>query len=191
MHSCDQHIATLHRLMLFTQAVRVKRMIESITVTPRQTFWIMTTNLLMESAALEWSKVFGSRDENTHWTHSFAAEEHERLREELRGCIGMDSDQWAVYRDSIVSYRNQLVAHHDLAASVVAYPKFDPALAAARFMFDQVRLVADQDWLGGIPTSLEDWARTVAGNMSAIVNKAFAASAELGPNVPEATTKSS
>jgi len=189
MHSRDQHIAALHRLMVFTQAVHVKRMIESITVTPRQTFWIMTTNLLMESAALEWSKVFGSRDEDTHWTRAVPSGEHKRVRELLLSSLGMDQVQWTAYRDSVVGYRNQLVAHHDLAASVAAYPKFDPALVAASFMFDQIRAAADQDWLGGIPTSLDNWAKTVAGNMSAIVKKAFASSSELGSNVPESTTR--
>ncbi len=186
MHSRDQHIATLNRLMVFTQAVHVKRMIESIAVEPKQTFWIMAVNLLMESAALEWSKVFGSREEDTHWTQAFPKEAQVPIRAELLRRLGMEQADWEQYRDSVVGYRNQIVAHHDLAASVAAYPRFDAALVAASFVFDQIRATADQEWLGGIPTSLERWARTVAGNMSAIVAKAFAASAELGTNVPKA-----
>lgn len=183
MHSRNHHIATLHRLMLFAQAVHVKRMIERIAAEPKQTFWIMTMNLLMDSAALEWSKVFGSSNEDTHWTQVFPNEAQERIRAELLQRLKMQQADWERYRDSVVGYRNQLVAHHDLAASVAAYPRFDAALVAASVVFDQVRAAADQEWLGGIPTSLERWARTVAGNMSAIVVKSFAASAELGPNV--------
>jgi hypothetical protein len=171
--------------MMFAQAVHVKRMIEGIAAEPKQTFWIMTTNLLMESAALEWSKVFGSRHEDTHWTQATPKAAHEHIRAAMLRHLGMQQAEWEQYRDSVVCYRDQMVAHHDLAASVATYPRFDSALAAANFMFEQVRALADQDWLGGIPTSMDRWAHTVASNMSAIVAKAFAASAELGPNVPK------
>jgi hypothetical protein len=50
--------------------------------------------------------------------------------------------------------------------------------------FDRIRAVADQDWLGNIPTDLDRWSNTVADNMQAIVRKAHAASATLGSNVP-------
>lgn len=69
-------------------------------------------------------------------------------------------------------------------ATVAKYPHYDVALVAADFMFYQLQSVADPDSLGGIPHSLGGWSRTVAGNMSAIVRKAFEASASLGSNVP-------
>jgi hypothetical protein len=184
MHTRDPFIAPLHRLMAFAQAVHVRRMIETIAVEPKQTFWIMTQNLLLESAAIEWSKVFGSWDEQTHWTRAFSRDDQERLRTELLHTLRLDAEGWETYRASIVDYRNQLIAHHDLNATVVAHPQFDLALTAAAFMFDQVRSKADQDWLGGIPTSLDRWARGIAANMTPIVEKSFAASAVLGSNVP-------
>jgi hypothetical protein len=174
--------------MAFAQAVHVRRMIESIAVEPKQTFWIMTMNLLIESAAIEWCKVFGSWDEHTHWTQVASENDHEKIRRELLLALGLTLSEWEAYRDTIVNYRNQMVAHHDLDAFVAAYPQFDPALNAAEFMFDQLRAKADQDWLGGIPTSLDRWARGVAGNMTPIVKKSFWASAELGSNVPSART---
>jgi hypothetical protein len=186
MHSRDPLIAPLHRLMAFAQAVHVRRMIEGIAVEPKQTFWIMTLNLLIESAAIEWCKVFGAWDEQTHWTRAFPNADHASVRTKLLLALGMDAAAWEAYRDTIVDYRNQLIAHHDLNASVAAYPQFDPGLNAAAFMFNQLRAKADQDWLGGIPTSLDRWARAVASNMEPIVIKSFAASAVLGSNVPRA-----
>ena len=184
MHSRHPLIAPLHRLMAFAQAVHVRRMIEGIALEPKQTFWIMTMNLLIESAAIEWCKVFGSWDEQTHWRQAFATQDHDTLRSELLTKLGLKASEWETYRDTIVDYRNQLIAHHDLNASVAAYPQFDPGLIAADFMFDQLRAKADPDWLGGIPTSLDRWASRVASNMMPIVQKSFAASAELGSNVP-------
>jgi hypothetical protein len=185
-HSRHPLLAPLHRLMCFAQWVQVRRMIEGVAVEPAQTFWNMNINLLADAAAIEWAKVFGSRDEDTHWTKAFPAERQDEIRAALLAHVGLTADQWAQYRDTIVNYRNQIVAHHDLDADVEKYPHYDVAVSASNFMFDQIRNVADPDWLGGIPTSLDRWSRGVAGNMSAIVKKAFEASAKLGSNVPKA-----
>lgn len=159
-------------------------MIEGIALDPKQTFWIMTVNLLADTAAVEWCKVFGSWDEDTHWTKVVPKERHGATRADLLKEIGLTKEEWEEYRSNIVSYRDQMVAHHDLDATVDKYPHYDVAIAAANFIFDQLRNNADPDHLGDIPTSLDRWSRTVEGNMRAIVRKAFEASATLGSNVP-------
>jgi hypothetical protein len=169
--------------MVFSQSVHVRRMIDGIALDPEQTFWIMTVNLLADTAALEWCKVFGSRDEDTHWTRAVPKDKHDGIRADLLKAISLTQADWEKYRDGIVGYRDQVVAHHDLGATVAKYPHYDVALVAANFMFDQLRNIADADSLGGVPTSLDRWSRTVAENMSAIVKKAFQASASLGSNV--------
>ncbi|WP_020163349.1 MULTISPECIES: hypothetical protein [Methyloversatilis] len=184
MHSSNTALASLHRLMAFAQSVRVRRMIEGIALEPKQTFWIMTLNLLLDAAAIDWCKVFGSWDEDTHWTRTIPKERHEEVRAELLKRIGLSADEWEAYRGSIVRFRDQMVAHHDLNATVAQYPHYDLALGAADFMFAEIYDLADPDSLGGIPSSLDRWSGTVAGNMSAIVRAAFGASAQLGSNVP-------
>lgn len=186
MHTRDRSLAPLHCLMAFAQAVYVKRMVERIAVEPKQTFWILVVNTLLHSAAVDWCKVFGSWSEQTHWTNAIPKDGHKAVREQLLAKLAMTSEEWELYQSSVVNFRDQLVAHHDLNATAVAYPHYDPALAAAFFMYGELRARADQEWLGGVPPDLQRWARTVAGNMSVIVKKAFAASAELGPNVSHA-----
>ena len=112
------------------------------------------------------------------------AKKHGATRAALLQHLGLTQDAWVAYRESIVDYRNQMVAHHDLDAAVATYPRYDKALEAANFVFDRVRALADPNELGGVPTSLDRWSDTVTGNMSAIVRTAFAASAKLGSNVP-------
>lgn len=170
--------------MAFSQSVQVRRMIEGIAMEPKQTFWIMTVNLLSDAAAVEWCKVFGSRDDDTHWTKVVPNGFHDDSRIELFRTVGLSLFDWEEYRSSIVNYRNQMVAHHDLDATVAEYPNYDVALVAANFMFTVLRDLADPDFLGGIPSSLDQWSRSVASNMSAIVKAAFGASAMLGSNVP-------
>jgi hypothetical protein len=169
--------------MVFAQSIKVRRMVERIALDPKQTFWIMTLNLLADAAAMEWSKVFGSWDEDTHWTRVVPRERHDEVRAALLRELGLSQAEWEVYRDEIVGYRNQMVAHHDLDTTISKYPQYDQAMVAANFMFSQLRNLANPDHLGGIPTSLDRWSTTVAGNMSAIVRKAFEASASLGSNV--------
>lgn len=159
-------------------------MIEGIALNPKQTFWIMTVNLLADTAAVEWCKVFGSWDEDTHWTRVIPKERQDEIRVGMLKAIELTQEEWEEYWNSIVSYRNQMVAHHDLDSTVDKYPHYDVAILAANFMFDQLRNIAEPDSLGGIPTSLDRWSKTVAENMSAIVKKAFEASALLGSNVP-------
>jgi hypothetical protein len=172
--------------MAFAQSVKVRRMIEGIALDPKQTFWIMVVNLLADAVAIEWCKVFGSWDEDTHWTRVVPEERHDAVRAALLGELGVSQSEWEAYRDRIVRYRNEIVAHHDLTATAARYPQYDKAIVAANFMFTQLRGMADPDHLGGIPSSLDAWSNTVAGNMSVIVRKAFQASASLGSNVPGA-----
>lgn len=187
-HSRHPVLATLHRLMMFAQSIQVRRMIEGIALEPKQTSWIMTINLLADTSAVEWCKVFGSWDEDTHWTRVVPKERHNNIRTDLLKAIGLSQAAWADYRNSIVNYRNQMVAHHDLDTTVANYPHYDVVIVAASFMFDQLRKIAEPDSLGGIPISLDRWSQTVARNMSAIVRKAFEASASLGSNVPTKPT---
>ncbi|MCM5570063.1 hypothetical protein M6I34_06050 [Burkholderiaceae bacterium FT117] len=184
MHSRSPALASLHRLMAFAQSVMVRRMIEGIALEPKQTFWIMTVNLLLDSAVIDWCTVFGSRAEDTHWTRVIPKERHADVRAGLLSALVLSADDWEAYQNSIVVFRDQMVAHHDLNAAVERYPHYDVAFAAADFMFTVIRDLADPDSLGGVPSSLDFWARTVAGNMSAIVRAAFDASAQLGSNIP-------
>lgn len=187
MHSRHPVLAALHGLMAFAQSIKVRRMVEEIALEPKQTFWIMTVNLLADTAAIEWCKVFGSWDEDTHWTRVIPKERHDEVRAGLLGELGFSDSEWKAYHNWILAYRNQLVAHHDLNASVARYPQYDKAIVAANFMFNQLRDASDPDELGGIPTSLDRWSNGVAENMRVIVRMAFQASASLGSNVPAAT----
>lgn len=183
MHSRDPYLAPLYRLMTFSQSVKIKRIIEIIALNPKQTFWVMTNNLLFDSATIEWSKVFGSRNDDTHWTKVIPNKMHDEIREGLLGELAMEQDEWESYRDEIIGYRDKMVAHHDLDSDVINYPEFDKALLAANYIFNHIRSHANQDHLGDIPLSLDTWSDTVIRNMRPIIKKAFEASATLGPNV--------
>src|SRR4051812_38099955 len=101
-HSRHPLLASLHRLMVFAQSIQIRRMIEGIALDPKQTFWIMTVNLLADEAAVEWCKVFGSWDENTHWTRVVPKERHDKIRADLLKTIGLTQEEWEEYWNSII-----------------------------------------------------------------------------------------
>jgi hypothetical protein len=55
--------------MAFAQWVKVHRMTIEVASEPKQTFWNMTINLLFDTAALEWAKVFGSHNNGIASAH--------------------------------------------------------------------------------------------------------------------------
>ena len=127
--------------------------------------------------------MFGSWDEDAHWTNILPKARHDAVRAALLQELGMTQAEWEKYHGDILQYRNEIVAHHDLDATVAKYPHYDKALVAANFMFEVLRNEADPNFLGGIPLELAGWSDKVVGNMSAIVRKAFDASKTLGPNI--------
>jgi hypothetical protein len=54
----------------------------------------------------------------------------EKTRQELYAQLGMSKNQWREYRQTLVDFRNQMAAHHDLNAAIEKYPDFDVALKA-------------------------------------------------------------
>ena len=117
--------------MVFAQLIKVRRMIEAIALEPKQTFWIMTVNLLADTAAIEWCKVFGSWEEDTHWTRVIPRQQHDQVRAALLHELGFSQAEWKAYHDGILRYRNELVAHHDLDAVIVAVVARTGALVIA------------------------------------------------------------
>jgi hypothetical protein len=183
MHSRHNVIAPMHCLLHFAQAVKVKRSVEANALDPPQTFWVYLQNLMSEKATIEWSKVFGSWDDDTHWTRAVPKDQHDETRRQLLDVVGMEGKQWKEYRSTIVDYRNQIVAHHDLEANIAKYPHYDAALKAAYFIYGRLHGLVHHDSRGGLPESLEQWSNTVAGNMTAIIRNAFAGSAPMGSNM--------
>ena len=183
MHSRHQVIAPMRCLLGFAQAVKVKHVLENIAMDPAQTFWRYLMGLMTDNAAIEWSKVFGSRDADTHWSQALPKDQHDDARQGLLTVVKMKDEDWAKYRKSVVDYRNQMAAHHDLDANLEKYPHYDAALQAAYFIYGHLYGLLKAGEGGGLPESLERWSETVAKNMTPIIKHAFAGSAKLGSNM--------
>lgn len=183
MHSRHQVIAPMRCLLKFAQAVEVKRVLEAYAMEPAQTFWHYLMSRMTDNAAIEWAKVFGARDDDTHWTQALPKDQHDDARQGLLVAVKMSKQGWTNYRKSVVDYRNKMAAHHDLDINLEKYPHYDAALQAAYFIYGRLYGLLKEDEGGGLPESLERWSKTVAKNMTPIIRHAFAGSAKLGSNM--------
>jgi len=172
----------MYCLLEFAQAVKVKRMLTEEASDPAQNFWHYINGTLMDLAAIQWCMVSGSDENDTHWKRVVLKDQHDAVRSDMLKAIKLDADGWKAYWSSVVDCRNQLAAHRDLQAKVMSFPHYDPALAAADFMYTRLYPMGD---VGDLPQRLDVWSNHVANNMAAIVRVAFkASSSTFGPHMP-------
>ena len=99
-------------------------------------FWQATTAGHLKLATVTWSKVFGSRREDLHWTNTpiCAAldEATQDFRDRLLSKTGLTKELWEAYHDEMRAFRDRYVAHFDLSNPFTgAVPSFDLALQVA------------------------------------------------------------
>lgn len=114
----------------------------------RQDYWILIFNNFLDIAVLEWCKVFGSRAEKTHWSHHIQNED--KFRQEILNHLNLSRKEWGKYWESMKSYRDSVVAHHESNPNFTNYPNLDYALVSCYFYYEiiikELRLVKVYDY---------------------------------------------
>jgi hypothetical protein len=138
-HSRHAIVAPMACLWQFTEAVIVMRLLRKQSIgMPAQALVTYLGNALMNTAAVEWCKVFGSNAQDTHWTNVAPSVDHARIRAEIAGATGLGEAGWTAYRAHIVAFRDQLAAHHDLGAAVASFPDYTHAQQAGALVYDEL-----------------------------------------------------
>ncbi|MBF3882713.1 hypothetical protein ISG07_04815 [Burkholderia pseudomallei] len=114
----------------FVRTALVKRVVHEVLPQTRIDFWRIIQGGTLDLAVIEWCKLFGNRDEDTHWTQLIPETDHNKFRSDLRAAVGMNEAGWDKYWHSMMAYRNEVAAHHDLDPGTSHYPSFDVALEA-------------------------------------------------------------
>ena len=103
-------------------------------------FWLDTSDAHLLQAAICWSMVFGSRDNNpTHWIKMFDADstaDRDKFRQDLLIHLKIRKAKWDTYWEEMKEFRDNFAAHKSCEPYNRPIPKFDLALKAALF-FDQ------------------------------------------------------
>ncbi len=114
----------------FARTALVKRVMHEVLPQTRIDFWRIIQGGTLDLAVIEWCKLFGNRDEDTHWSRLIPEAGHDKFRTGLRAAVGMNEAEWDTYWQSMVDYRNEVAAHHDLDPGNAHYPSLDAALEA-------------------------------------------------------------
>lgn len=75
-------------------------------------YWNTTQGNHIDIAVIEWCKLFGSdRQEKFHWKS--VVNDAARYKKQLLTVFGQGETEWAVYRETILKYRDKFVVHLD------------------------------------------------------------------------------
>lgn len=127
------------QLMVINEAIRslvYSRTIRGIG-TRRGHFWVSTNNAHIQSFITAWSKCFGSKKDDTHWTKTTSNRQDFKRR--LQRELDLNGRSFKNYFKSLLTIRNKVVSHTDLTSSDVFIPNLEQALDSLRFFHGELR----------------------------------------------------
>jgi hypothetical protein len=120
--------------------------------TPSMTnqYWNTTHGNYIDIAVIEWCKLFGSdRQEKFHWKS--VVNDAARYKKQLLTVFGKGETEWAVYRETILKYRDKFVAHLDEEKNCIV-PYLKTALKLVENHYDYLlEYEAEDDFVSLVP----------------------------------------
>ncbi|MDP3297214.1 MAG: hypothetical protein Q8N09_06420 [Thermodesulfovibrionia bacterium] len=120
-----------------------------------QNYWIMIQNNFFDFVILEWCKIFGTDSEPTHWKN--LVDDHVSFRAKLLARVKSNETDWKDYWEYMITYRNNLISHHQKDPSVTHHPDFDKGIEASYYYYEY--LIKKLRGLGNTqyPDNLKDY----------------------------------
>ena len=103
--------------------------------TEKNDIWATIKNNFLDIAVLEWTKLFGTYDEEHHWKNIVS--DSSSFRKQLLENCQITSDEFSSCRDKIKKYRDGFVAHLD-SDEKMNIPVFDTALKLTKYYYNHV-----------------------------------------------------
>lgn len=98
-------------------------------------FWNTTTANFIDTAVLEWCKVFADKNARQHWRRVVG--DAIAFEAGMLAAAGMDAAAFEATIDAVRVYRDKFLAHLD-SRRVMDVPRLDPLWAVVRFCFRHV-----------------------------------------------------
>ena len=174
-------------LASFIWDIHLKRALHAADGQPRLNFWRVIYGNLMDMAAIEWCKLFGSDHEQhqpAHWKNVIPEGDHDAFRKRLLAALKISPDDWLAYRDKIKDYRDNQAAHFRAAwlesPNGQQYPELEIGLKAVYFYYGEIvaRLNAN-GVTNHYPDDIEDYCRRFLAQATDAADKAIAATADM------------
>jgi hypothetical protein len=126
-------------------------------------FWVYTSNSHLMMSVIDWCKIFGTDDNETHWKKSTIGNSRKfqnEFRSKIYKATGLNSKEWQGYHRMLRNFRNKYVAHAVLDHDAPV-PKMDHALTIAliydKWLREELNIVCIQDDLKPLPESITEF----------------------------------
>lgn len=106
----------------------------------QQDFWRTINGNFIDTAVLEWCKVYGDTRAKHHWEKCVS--DTEKFAEGLRRITGKTEAEFEQYRVVVRAYRDKFVAHLD-ELNQMQIPDLQPALESIRYLYQHLVDVED------------------------------------------------
>ncbi|RKP56346.1 hypothetical protein [Pararobbsia silviterrae] len=121
----------------FVRVLLLKQVLHDLVPDTKIDLWRVMMSGAMDLAVIDWCKVLGSRNDDTHWTKLVPESDHAAFREGLFQAVHMSEQQWTEYHEHMKGYRDEHAGHRDLDPTVNMYPELDAALQAAYYYYER------------------------------------------------------
>ncbi len=118
-------------LFRFAQALQIHREMAALNLfsgartvsSPKEDLWFYFAGAAYRDAVIEWCKVFGRREDWSHW-RAAAGVSAEVIYPRFLAAAGMSEGEWEEVRAAIKGFRDKALAHHDedLVEGVKEFP---------------------------------------------------------------------
>ena len=116
-------------------------------------FWITMEGNCLDTAVLEWCKLFGEKSGAHSWQK--ISRDSDSFRSSLLSALSIDLSEWDATRNEIREYRDKFVAHLD-SEHTMHIPNMRLPQGMVKFYFDQMHADDDAvDALAGVLTDLD------------------------------------
>ncbi len=167
------------QIKIITQIVRcihLKKVLTAIDPSPKLNFWRLMYGDLLDISVLEWTKVFGSNAEPSHWKGIVS--DHKKFKTELLQYVSCTESEWASYWNLMKDYRDEHVAHHSSSPTVTNYPTLNLALRSCYFYYSYLIKEARAAGETRFPNDLEEYSKKFADQSTNIAKAAIFATSE-------------
>ncbi len=171
----DELETQIRMVVQIARCIHLKRVLTITNPEPHLNFWRLMHGALLDLSVLEWTKIFGSNAEPTHWKGMIS--DHAKFKSDLLTCVGCTEVEWSNYWDEMKGYRDEYVAHHSASPSKTQYPTLDWAIKSCYFYYSHLIARARATGERRFPNDLEEYCKRFAAQASEIANAANRATA--------------
>lgn len=168
MHELETQIRIVVQI---SRCIHLKRVLSRADADPQLNFWRLMQGGLLDLAVLEWTKIFGSNAEPTHWRSLIT--DHAAFKGDLLRYVGCTEAEWASYWHGMKGYRDEYIAHHSANPTITQYPTLDMALKSCYFYYSHLITIVRAAGQQCFPDDLEVYCNRFAAQSKEIADAAI------------------